>query len=143
MSAPRPRILGDIRSPIEYRAGRPEDWRDEANCLGIDVREFFAEKGHNVPPPVWRICSRCPVAQACWDWALANHVDQGVWGGSTPSQRRRAKIGDPAPALTRCECGQPVGTPRMTRCTTCRAAVVAANERDRQRRRRAEKRGAA
>ncbi len=35
------------------------------------------------------ICARCPVIEACLDWALTHgETDHGVWGGLTPRQRR-------------------------------------------------------
>jgi WhiB family transcriptional regulator, redox-sensing transcriptional regulator len=34
------------------------------------------------------ICSRCPVAAECRDWALAAGEPAGIWGGTTPEERR-------------------------------------------------------
>jgi WhiB family redox-sensing transcriptional regulator len=32
-------------------------------------------------------CRRCPVAEACLNWALDTGIREGVWGGSTEEQR--------------------------------------------------------
>lgn len=33
-------------------------------------------------------CDRCPVREACLDWAIRNGVEFGIWGGHTPEERR-------------------------------------------------------
>ncbi|RLV66312.1 hypothetical protein STAN_1833 [Streptomyces sp. CBMAI 2042] len=35
-----------------------------------------------------RVCRRCPVILQCQQWALENHVEEGVWGGLDERQRR-------------------------------------------------------
>lgn len=35
-----------------------------------------------------RICQRCPHTAECLDWALESGQDEGVWGGTTPAERR-------------------------------------------------------
>jgi WhiB family redox-sensing transcriptional regulator len=35
-----------------------------------------------------RICAECPVTQECLDYALANRVDNGIWGGASERRRR-------------------------------------------------------
>jgi WhiB family redox-sensing transcriptional regulator len=35
-----------------------------------------------------RICRGCPVQIQCLAWALASGVTDGVWGGTTPDERR-------------------------------------------------------
>jgi hypothetical protein len=34
------------------------------------------------------ICRRCPEETACLAYALAGRVEHGVWGGTTPKQRK-------------------------------------------------------
>ena len=36
-----------------------------------------------------KICAECPVSAACLEYALANHIDHGVWGGCSERERRR------------------------------------------------------
>jgi WhiB family redox-sensing transcriptional regulator len=36
-----------------------------------------------------RICADCPVRQSCLEYALANRIDHGVWGGCSERERRR------------------------------------------------------
>ena len=37
------------------------------------------------------ICSGCPVRQECLDYALDSRQAYGIWGGKTPTERRRMK----------------------------------------------------
>lgn len=52
------------------------------------------------------VCRGCPVRAACLTWALANPAltEYGVWGGTTPAQRRRKRN-------------------RPVRCAVCRRVV--------------------
>jgi WhiB family transcriptional regulator, redox-sensing transcriptional regulator len=68
------------------------DWRHEAACRDEDPELFFpvSEMG-----PVARqvseakaVCARCPVANACLDYALDNALDFGIFGGTTETERR-------------------------------------------------------
>ncbi|MEZ5311676.1 MAG: WhiB family transcriptional regulator [Microthrixaceae bacterium] len=39
----------------------------------------------------WRgqVCATCPVKTQCLEYALANRIDHGVWGGTSERERRR------------------------------------------------------
>nr|WP_245866126.1 WhiB family transcriptional regulator [Rhodococcus kyotonensis] len=43
------------------------------------------------------VCLRCPVSKECLRHALLNREQHGIWGGLTPSERRRTRL----PRLTR------------------------------------------
>lgn len=42
------------------------------------------------------ICAVCPVLQDCYDHAMLNDEDYGVWGGTTRRDRQRIREGKPA-----------------------------------------------
>jgi WhiB family redox-sensing transcriptional regulator len=69
---------------------RSGEWRQEAACRGGEVERFFpvsdAEAG-----AAKAICAGCPVRDACLNWALSTHQDDGVWGGLTDTERRRLR----------------------------------------------------
>jgi WhiB family redox-sensing transcriptional regulator len=44
------------------------------------------------------ICQECPRQDACADYAVTNHVEDGVWGGLTGADRRRIWAQDAAVA---------------------------------------------
>lgn len=66
----------------------PDDqkWMAKAKCYGFDVNEFFPKTGVNIHH-IKEFCSGCPVAGNCLDYALRYHIDHGVWGGTSPTER--------------------------------------------------------
>jgi WhiB family redox-sensing transcriptional regulator len=36
-----------------------------------------------------KICAQCNVSAQCLEYALANQVEHGVWGGTSERERRR------------------------------------------------------
>lgn len=71
---------------------RRHDWRDNAACRDIDPELFFpAGIGTEDPQTVEAkaFCKVfCTVRLECLDWALTHGEDWGVWGGTTPAERR-------------------------------------------------------
>lgn len=63
------------------------EWFERARCKGMDPDRFFV-RGIAQARPVIRVCERCPVKDACLNYALENDINFGVWGGLTERQRR-------------------------------------------------------
>jgi WhiB family redox-sensing transcriptional regulator len=71
-------------------------WRDAALCQG-DLASYFFPPHHFERKPekdrreavARALCARCPVRQACLDYALAVREPHGIWGGLNELQRRR------------------------------------------------------
>ncbi|HUI03793.1 MAG TPA: WhiB family transcriptional regulator [Acidimicrobiales bacterium] len=61
---------------------------DRGRCREMDPAAFFPSDGIGVQV-AQRICVDCPVKGPCLEYALANHVDHGVWGGTSERERRR------------------------------------------------------
>lgn len=79
---------------------RDTTWRDEAACRGTETETFFPETyGAGHVAEALRICRHCPVKTPCLRIALDlapdrishNDGDSGVFGGTTPRQRRRIR----------------------------------------------------
>ena len=69
-----------------------DDWRHLAACAEADVETFFPvgnSKEALEADDAKAYCRRCPVIDFCREYALRNHVDQGVFGGLTETERRR------------------------------------------------------
>ncbi len=49
---------------------------------------FFPSDGVGVEVAK-KICGTCPVNEVCLEYALAQRIDHGVWGGTSERQRRR------------------------------------------------------
>ena len=72
-------------------------WRQRAACRGSDPELFFplSESGP-ATAQIWdaqQVCHACPVQWTCLSWALEHGVTDGIWGGSTVSERR-AMLGE-------------------------------------------------
>lgn len=68
------------------------DWTERAACRGLDP-DLFYPVGTTGPAleqvaAAKAICARCPVRDDCLDWALRTGEAHGVWGGTTPEERR-------------------------------------------------------
>ena len=59
-----------------------------ARCSGESPDVFFPSDGVGVLR-AQKICAGCPVMEECLEYALANHISHGVWGGASERQRRR------------------------------------------------------
>jgi WhiB family transcriptional regulator, redox-sensing transcriptional regulator len=68
--------------------GEFHDWRDLAACVGTDPEAFFPETS-NANAYARRVCFRCDVRGECLDWAIANGVWDGIWGGMGEAARLR------------------------------------------------------
>lgn len=64
------------------------DWMQRGLCREIPPSTFFPSDGVGVDV-ARRICADCPVRQPCLEYALANRIDHGVWGGCSERERRR------------------------------------------------------
>jgi len=75
------------------RAEKLDDaWRRRASCRGLETDLFFppgtAGSSWVALDEAKRVCADCPVQQECLVWAVAAGVDDGIWGGLTPEERR-------------------------------------------------------
>jgi WhiB family transcriptional regulator, redox-sensing transcriptional regulator len=64
------------------------DWMSTGKCKDLDPTIFFPNDWVGVQV-AQRICADCPVKSPCLEYALANRVDHGVWGGTSERERRR------------------------------------------------------
>lgn len=71
---------------------RAADWRATAACREEDPTLFFPN-GDSGPwllviEQAKAICRRCPALEACGQWAAAERVEYGIFGGLTEQERR-------------------------------------------------------
>lgn len=64
------------------------DWMSDGNCTDLPPATFFPSDGVGVDA-ARKICADCPVRSPCLEYALANRIDHGVWGGTSERERRR------------------------------------------------------
>lgn len=109
--------MGKIARPKARIAG-DNAWRLRAACRDIHPEFFFGPEGEQAGARVLRedravdFCiSTCTVIDDCLEWALASREQHGVWGATTPDERksikrRRARKADAAQAADEKECGR-------------------------------------
>ena len=73
----------------------PARWRAAGACVSADPDLFFpissAGKAVAQIAEARRICGRCQVRSQCLDFAMATGETAGIWGGTTPEERIRAR----------------------------------------------------
>jgi WhiB family redox-sensing transcriptional regulator len=76
---------------IEYAS----NWRAASACLNTDPDLFFpVAAGIAASKQVaraLRICDGCTVKRQCLDFAVRSGEKDGIWGGTTPEERIRAR----------------------------------------------------
>ncbi|MFW0119800.1 WhiB family transcriptional regulator [Rothia sp. P5764] len=65
-------------------------WQADALCAQTDPEAFFPEKGGSTRDAK-RVCSECPVREACLEYAMDNDERFGIWGGLSERERRRLR----------------------------------------------------
>ena len=72
-------------------------WDKQAACRTADPELFFPLTYHNTKliDRAKSVCHGCPVRAACLAYALdsPDQTADGIWGGLTPQDRRRARSG--------------------------------------------------
>lgn len=69
------------------------DWRESAACRDEDPELFFpiseVGPGAEQVARAKRVCGGCPVRSECLTYALDSGLDHGIFGGTTPEERRK------------------------------------------------------
>lgn len=73
-----------------------QSWREKAACYGRDTNDFFPESSggfSSISVSKCRlVCYRCKVRKQCLDFAVRNHINHGVWGGMSVTDRRKISV---------------------------------------------------
>jgi WhiB family transcriptional regulator, redox-sensing transcriptional regulator len=71
------------------------EWRGAGACLSADPELFFPiATGGPATGQVsnaLHVCAGCTVRQQCLDFAMKTNEAHGIWGGTTPEERIRAR----------------------------------------------------
>ena len=70
-----------------------EAWKAEGQCAKpeYDPEWWWADDTHPDVTTALHLCWKCPVQQACLDYALNRPERYGVWGGLLPYERLRLR----------------------------------------------------
>lgn len=83
-----------LETPVAIPSPRPSDdesvtaWMAMGNCRNYPPAVFFPSDGVGVDR-ARKICADCPVSATCLEYALAERIEHGVWGGCSERERRR------------------------------------------------------
>lgn len=87
----RPDPIPDLLVGAVRRRGERDDdepWRHRARCRGVGSEVFF---DHARITEAETVCASCPVRDECAQYAEANAITCGVWGGRSREARARAR----------------------------------------------------
>jgi WhiB family transcriptional regulator, redox-sensing transcriptional regulator len=106
---PRPHeIAAASRDPRLLRAidERDEDqtWRARGVCRSVDPEVFFPAPSEPADAAI-ALCRTCDVQGPCLAWALEVGDCHGVWGGTTPRERRAMLVAWRAARLAEADYG--------------------------------------
>lgn len=76
-----------MESTNDYNVYKPA-WMAEGHCRAYSPSVFFPIDGVGVIA-ARAVCAECPVQGNCLEYALANRIEHGVWGGASERERRR------------------------------------------------------
>ncbi|MCW2940696.1 MAG: transcription factor WhiB [Actinomycetia bacterium] len=86
---------------MQYQINEDEHWTTYAACSGVDDPELFYPINYTGPAvflvtEAKMVCGRCIVRDECLAWALRAGEPEGIWGGTTPEERRHLRRRVPA-----------------------------------------------
>lgn len=63
-------------------------------CVEEDSNLFFPEYYSNIEQvkKAKAVCNNCWVKDKCLDYAMQTPMLQGIWGGTTPRERKRLRL---------------------------------------------------
>jgi hypothetical protein len=70
-------------------ANSPGEWAKDAACTGLT--DMFHSDYNGDQEAALAICQTCRVRDACLDFAMRTRQPQGVWGGTTPDDRKKLR----------------------------------------------------
>jgi len=80
-------VLDLYENDTVHRPPPPRPWMDRAACVDVAISVFYPEEGADLMEALL-ICGSCPVRADCLEYAITTRERHGVWGGTTPEQRR-------------------------------------------------------
>jgi WhiB family redox-sensing transcriptional regulator len=88
-----------MNQPGTRRDDLPETaWASDGLCAEMPAEIFDAVGSHVQTAKA--ACAHCTVARQCLRWAITTEIEDEVWGGRTPAERRRISVAfvlDPPP----------------------------------------------
>jgi len=87
MTTPDAPEAPDVDAVLAGLLHRPE-WHQRAACSGMGTDAFVIAHRAHYEDRARELCAGCAVRQECLEKALADSETVGLWGGTTPMERR-------------------------------------------------------
>lgn len=68
-----------------------DSWRRQALCAGHPDRGAWFSEDREDMKRAKAVCRACPVRDECLAFAVTTGPHHGIWGGTTPYERRRLR----------------------------------------------------
>ncbi|MCI7551153.1 MAG: WhiB family transcriptional regulator [Arcanobacterium sp.] len=81
-------MLGIFDLGYGKSARSDRSWMEDALCAQTDPDIFYPEKGGSTTPAT-SVCNNCTVRAECLEYAVANDIRHGIWGGTSDNDRKR------------------------------------------------------
>ncbi len=96
MDASEPSLLPPAAIELVSDAIRTPEWQRDALCKEPEYRglAWFAQQ-HEPVDEAKAVCGRCLVQTECLEFALEDQTLDGIWGGTTRSERHKLRTGRP------------------------------------------------
>lgn len=66
------------------------DWHLDALCTQTDPELWFPDTGEHAIEAK-KICHQCPAQHPCREQAIRDYEPYGIWGGTSPKERRQIR----------------------------------------------------
>jgi WhiB family transcriptional regulator, redox-sensing transcriptional regulator len=68
-------------------------WKDDGKCKGLPPNMMHSVRNESREGLATSkaICIGCPVTKVCLEFALANNIEEGIYGGTNESERREIR----------------------------------------------------
>lgn len=87
-------MTGTVRISAPFELIPLAEWMERGACVGMDTNKFYPPSETDTRSAyvteAKAICKPCPVRTECLNWAL-RYEEQGLWGGTTQTERERMK----------------------------------------------------
>ena len=88
--------MSDVLMLARSEESRERGWVSQAACTGDNTDKYYLGRGRLPHQGVIQTCQSCAVRVDCLLYCLhtqTSHEDFGVWGGTTPADRKGVRTG--------------------------------------------------
>lgn len=69
----------------------PDPWMLDGACADIDNPDIFFDTQPALIKEALALCKSCPVRLMCAEYAINGNIEEGIFGGLTPADRKQIR----------------------------------------------------